>query len=188
MRHKLFRLGLFAVLLVAAIAAYFTLLHGGVTNRLEAGQSILSKVPTDQMPAVFEGLPHHSYESELLGKELKTKITFEIGQYPFYKSPLTIRANDLADLAHITRNPESYRRLVGEKKCGGFHPDFALEWLLGARKIDVSICFGCCEAKISDGNWVVRVDLDKNAHVRFKALLRPYRTNRPASTDWIPDC
>ena len=70
--------------------------------------------------------------------------------YPFYRKPLSIPADELASLASTLSDPTTYQTFSGEKKCGGFHPDHAVEWPgdSGASTRTILLCFGCGEAKI----------------------------------------
>jgi hypothetical protein len=44
---------------------------------------------------LYEGLPHQTWETELLIKELATKKTIDIHGYPFYERPLRVSADDV---------------------------------------------------------------------------------------------
>ncbi|MFL5330087.1 MAG: hypothetical protein ACJ8C4_14385 [Gemmataceae bacterium] len=175
-----------AWLLVVAVV-FVICFAGGPTNIFWLGKMVLMRIPADQTPVVYEGLPHQMYENSKYGDELATKTTFRIGKYPFYAAPIKLSDNDLAVTAQIVGTATSYEPNNGfTKTCGGFHPDYAIEWVSGSRKINVSLRFGCHEAIISDGNWFVKVDLTNQAYDQLMALLRPYRVNRPPSTEWLP--
>ena len=62
----------------------------------------------------------------------------------------------------IKANNESYlRNRIGfvEKKCGGFHADFVIEWYRGQERYQAFICFGCCELKLLGPGINVLYDL-----------------------------
>jgi hypothetical protein len=69
---------------------------------------------------------------------------------------------------------------LGEKKCGGFHPDYAVEWSVGRDRYRALICFGCEEVKLFGPALESRNDLDRTAYKRLEELLKPYQKNRPA--------
>jgi len=63
--------------------------------------------------------------------------------------------------------------------CGGFHADFAIEWLQSAVLRQSLLCFGCGEAKLITGLAHDHVDLASGAYERLSALLggvRQFRT------------
>jgi hypothetical protein len=181
MRTRANRFRLIAILAAIALclAIYYFFVRGGATTNFGEAIPILARLPDKQMPVIYEGLPHHFYERDVLEKELKTKPNFRILGYPFYTTPLKLSDQDLAEVASLVRTESSFRPWRGYKTCGGFHPDNALEWTVGSMKFQILICFGCSEVKIHDGRWIVWCDIDNQPYDRLKVLLRKYRTNRP---------
>ena len=129
--------------------------------------------------SLYEGLPHQFYETELFKKEKLEKPTVEFGGDLFYRDPVDLKYADKAELRDLIGNPDSFQKFVAEKKCGGFHPDYAVEWRNDADKWICLICFGCGEAKILHDKVETRFDLEMKARKQLKALLGPYRKNRP---------
>jgi hypothetical protein len=128
---------------------------------------------------VFEGLPHQGYEGDLLEKERRTKPVEELGGYPFYKEPLQLTDADAKRLSKVLSDSSTLRTWSGEKKCDGFHPDFAAAYQQGTSVI--LICFGCQEAQVVGPLTSSRHDLDNKAYKELKNILSGYRKNRPAS-------
>src|SRR3954471_25095391 len=77
---------------------------------------------------LFEGLPHQTWERDILTSELKTKKTVNLHGYPFYDATLPLRREDAEVLRGILADPGSYHPFRGEKLCGGFHPDYSVSW------------------------------------------------------------
>jgi hypothetical protein len=128
---------------------------------------------------LYEGLPHQYYERKALESEQKSKPTVILHGFTFYRETLELRAGDGDRLKALLGDPSSFSPYSGEKKCGGFHPDYAVEWSAGGQVYRTLICFGCFEAKVygPSGGTTYDVGLDVQEH--FKALLEPYRKNRP---------
>ncbi len=103
---------------------------------------------------LYEGLPHPAWESELLEEQLRTKETQELHGHPFYKETLPLKLDDSKRLTDILGSAGTYKRFSGEKKCGGFHPDFVVEWHVGEDRFRVLICFGCRGKVIRSANRV----------------------------------
>ena len=137
---------------------------------------------------VYEGLPHPMYEEEALRRELEAGGTIEFAGYPFYREPLDVAAADVEALRTLMGDRSLYRPYVGEKDCGGFHPDYAVEWSSGGKTYRALICFGCSEAWFEGPRGEVqKYDLRRDARVGGKSLLevlRAYRKNRPAH-EWV---
>ncbi len=76
------------------------------------------------MVTVHEGLPHQMFESDLLDAESKRKDTEKIGSFRFYTPAVAATSPDV--LKHLLSSSDSIQVFVGEKKCGGFHPDYTV--------------------------------------------------------------
>ena len=140
--------------------------------------SLLS--PNPDKIILYEGLPHQFYESKKFAEESK-KATIVKGGFPFYQDPLTLKDADAKALGMILSNPNMFRPFAGEKKCGGFHPDYAIVVSSNREETTYLICFGCGEAKVyrPDGSDT-RYDLGQDAtNPPLSAILKPYQKNRP---------
>ena len=112
---------------------------------------------------LFEGLPHQTWENELLAYELKSKKTVRVHGYHFYESPLNLTPKDTETLRSILADSGTYRAFSGEKRCGGFHPDYCVSWVYDSRTYCVHICFGCEEFKSFGMDCELRTDAEKIA-------------------------
>jgi hypothetical protein len=130
---------------------------------------------------LYEGLPHQMYEAHLLEEERRSKPVHDLDGYPFYQEPLKLTAEDANRLSEVLGESATYKPFSGEKKCGGFHPDYAVEWQVGANRYRALICLGCHEAKLFGPGLESRNDLDRAAYEKLQKLLNSYRKNRPAS-------
>jgi len=137
------------------------------------------KIPEAKKVVLLEGLPHQFYESELLASESRNKSTIEIDGFPFYEEPLPISEEDTRQLTKVLSKPETLLPFRGEKKCGGFHPDYAVEWYVDDQKQTALICFGCGEIVILNHDGKSRHDLDSETKQKLRTLLERYEKNRP---------
>lgn len=129
---------------------------------------------------VYEGLPHQMFEADLLKVEMKRKDTHKISGYPFY-IPKVIAPEKIAKtLREVAVNDENYAVFSGEKRCGGFHPDYAISWLDNGKKYSILFCYGCHEALFVDGQKTYRYDFKKV--VKFRILLASFKSKRPNKT------
>jgi hypothetical protein len=137
-------------------------------------------LPTPDKIVLYEGLPHQGYEAKRFDEESK-KPTIAKGGFFFYKEPLALQEADAKALGRTLANPDTFSPFRGEKKCGGFHPDYAVVVSSKGEEFTYLICFGCGEAKIyRPDRSQTRYDLGHDsANPSLSAILKPYQKNRP---------
>jgi hypothetical protein len=133
---------------------------------------------------IYEGLPHQNWESEQFKSEKRSKPTIELHGYYFYKEPVDLSREDEAMLQSLIVTTPPFKRLrPGIKQCGGYHPDFALQWHDAAgQTYDVLICFGCGEAKLYGPGIQLYCDAGGPSYKSLEEMLSKYRKNRPERT------
>jgi hypothetical protein len=104
----------------------------------------------------------------------------ELGGFPFYQPPLAVKPDDAVVLREVLSEARTFPPFSGEKLCGGFHPDFALEWNCGGSSCYSLLCFGCVEVVSIAPGVVLRTDLAREAFVRLYNVLHLYRVSRPS--------
>jgi len=136
--------------------------------------------PKPDKLTLYEGLPHQLYETEKLVEERK-KPNIEKDGFPFYRDPLDLKEGDAELIASVLANPRTFQSFSGEKKCGGFHPDYAVVVSARGEEFTYLVCFGCGEVKVfRPDRSETRYDLAKGANgQRLTTILRSYRKNRP---------
>ena len=167
------RLQVMMILALAAAAGVW------IFHRWRREASALSAVVRADAFRVYEGLPHPLFEQELLKSERRSKKTVELEGFPFYAPPL---APDDAVVESLRRRISGLRlrdRPMGLKKCGGFHPDSALEWDVGADQYLLLLCLRCSEAKLYGPGFEVYRDLDATDAAAFSELLAACRRRPP---------
>src|SRR5262249_23316207 len=68
---------------------------GGPSGHQLPSSAWLERCSKADKVVVYEGLPHQGYGPELVDKELKSKDTIQIQNYPFYREPLELKPADL---------------------------------------------------------------------------------------------
>ncbi len=127
----------------------------------------------------LEGLPHQLVEHSSYLRERATQSTVEVGGYSFYKTPLPLAPGDTEALRATLFDPQSYHPYSGPKRCGGFHPDYALRWGDGRDAVYTLICFGCHETQTLSRKECLVADLPDAAFQRLQAVLDRYHARRP---------
>jgi hypothetical protein len=158
---------------LATIALYV------ISTGCSAGRPATTSINQAKQITLYEGLPHQFYEPRALAAERKAKPTVELHGFAFYRETLDLKPGDAQQLKAILASPRSLQAFSGEKKCGGFHPDYAVEWSVGGELYRCLICFGCFEAKVHGPNGATNYDIEPGIFKRLKQLLTPYRKNRP---------
>ena len=125
---------------------------------------------------VHEGLPPAG--SEVYARESRRSDVQILEGHAFY-TPGAI-AKRRQELAKLLADPSSYHRLSGAKECGGFHPDFAVSWLVDRQKVTLQVCYGCYEVIFTDGKTSLRYDLNHEAGKKIEPLLKENVGKRPA--------
>jgi hypothetical protein len=171
MRYRLRTLLILATMLAVPLAGWF--FRGYILQSFPTGVRYADKI------ALYEGLPHQLYEVDLLEQQRRTKAVQDLSGYPFYQEPLELNDEDAKRLVAVLGNPASFQSFTIEKPCGGFHPDYAVDFRYGFARYLALICFGCGEAKLI-GPWSSsRNDLDETARQKLADILHSYHKNRP---------
>ena len=104
----------------------------------------------------------------------------------YYRTRLPRHANAIAIEVDAPRagpvllgDPAAFKPFTIEKPCGGFHPDYAVDFRRGTAKIRMLICFGCGEVKVFSQQAESRLDLSAEASQKLAEILKGYRKNRP---------
>jgi hypothetical protein len=177
MRPKTLKKLLFAsaacLIVVASICAAMV---GRASSKIN--DTVLLSIAQASDVVVYEGLPHQSREAKLLAEELKTKETVELHGFPFYKQTLSISHEDQRLLATALSDTHGYRlnKKGTVKTCGGFHPDYAVNWTADGRDNCVLVCFGCCDLRVYGGEHEAIYSIRNS---RLENALQSYRQNRP---------
>ena len=143
---------------------------------------MLAAVKEGSKLTLFEGLPHQSFEKDLLETEVDSKNTeLRFGAY-FYVAANPVSIEDAAVLRRILSTSETFTGYPQPKLCGAFHPDYALLWDDAVHEVEFHICFGCHEMKIFSDGKKRYCDIDALTFIKLKELLSEYRVQRPERT------
>jgi hypothetical protein len=152
-------------------------------TRFEDNKSLFAAVREADQVTLYEGLPHQAWESKQLEKEKQAKQTVQLHGFPFYSETLDLTADDQKALQKLLGDEASFKQWMGEKKCGGFHPDYLVEWRAGDRDYRFLICFGCSEVMVFGPDKSLRCDMAGESKKQLEDVLKKYQKNRPARRD-----
>jgi hypothetical protein len=129
---------------------------------------------------LYEGLPHQMWEKDVLAKEKKEKKTIDFNGFPFYAEPIEVKDADRKECTKLLSDPASLKEFVANKRCGGFHPDWCLEWRTGEEVVRCQVCFGCRQVKFYNAKTILFADLTDAAIEQIEPALMKYQKQRPA--------
>jgi hypothetical protein len=133
---------------------------------------------------VFEGLPQQD-SKDLLDSELKKWNSFKSSEFSFYKGKKQLSFADEESLRILLMDREIYREYSGPKFCGGYHPDFMVNFKRNEELVTIQLCFGCSEARLFKNDTIVYCDLKKC--FMLEAILEDYYENRPDKQKYFED-
>lgn len=142
---------------------------------------VAQTIAKGQSCVLYEGLPHQRYEAELLDEEVRTKETLQFYGFAFYAEVLKLKPKDAKKLAGILAHWATFEEYSPGKRCGGFHPDYCVEWRVGIEAYRWLICLGCFEGKLAGPSSETHYDVSPKARASLQELLVPYHKNRPDS-------
>lgn len=128
---------------------------------------------------LHEGMPHQYWEAKELAKEKKEKKFVEMRGFGFYADKPTLTAEDAKQLTKLLSAEGSLTKWLGPKKCGGFHPDYAVDFNDGKQTVTALICFGCQEVRLYGAKTDLYCDINLKLKDEIATMLKPYAKNRP---------
>jgi hypothetical protein len=147
--------------------------------RFSARKKFVSRIKNADDIRLFEGLPHPMFERDILEREMQTKPAFDLHGYLFYEERLALEEPEKTELSRIFQDPRTFVPWTGPKACGGFHPDFCVEWQVGQDVYHALLCFGCGEAKFFGPDVELYCDMNERAPKRMGAARALRYKNRP---------
>ncbi len=143
----------------------------------QQNRALLSTLKGAYSVVLLEGLPHQSYEWKELQYEMENKPVEMINGFPFYRDKIVLKVDDVKKLKDYFDSAQSFSPSIGSKRCGGFHPDYCLQWTtLGGNTVNCFLCFGCEEIQLRQGDWYFHGDMRS---LPLRTILYEYRKNRP---------
>ena len=151
------------------------------TDYLSRPRKLLPVMRDCPVTTLHEGLPHQHWERQVLFTEMQSKPTLQAHDFHFYTTPMHVTAEDDSAMRRVFETKGIFCEWSGYKLCGGFHPDWLLEWTAkDGTRFEMLLCFGCNEAKVFGPNGMSYYDLKASAAEELEEILKRYRKQRPA--------
>src|SRR3954471_11373597 len=153
-----------------------------LSTDLESHKPLAGRIRVATSVTLYEGTPRVTKKSK---SNPKAKV-ITIQGHPFYEEKLQLEEKDAKRLKELFVDVNNFAMWRGAKKCGGFHPDYAIEWSDGKNTVLFQLCLGCQEIKGYSENASLYADVKSKAFNEMKTLLAKYRKNRPAEKKGRP--
>lgn len=137
-------------------------------TRFDENKLLFAAIKDADAVVVYEGLPRNTAAKGGLSR------TVTLHGFHFYAATLTVSPDDLTQLKGYLADERSFLQWRGEKKCGGFHPDYLAEYSSGTAKYRVLICLGCHEVMVFGPDHSLRCDIQGDAYKQIESLLTKY--------------
>ncbi len=144
-------------------------------------RSVLEGIGKSGEVLLYEGLPSEFWEPQLREQELDRKKTIGLHGYAFYDDRIALPATDVERFTSLLSSKASFKRYRGQKPCGGYHPDYCVEWKTADATTQALICMECGEVKFFAPRSELHCDLIPEAGEKLSQWLASYRKNRPAA-------
>jgi hypothetical protein len=141
---------------------------------------ILDGISASKEVMLYEGLPSEFWEPQLREREVNRKKTIGLHGYRFYDDRLPLQGSDADQFTALFSDRRSFQRYRSQKACGGYHPDYCIEWKKGDASTRALICLECGEVKFFAAQSQLYCDLSREAGQKLAQWLSSYRKNRPA--------
>lgn len=128
---------------------------------------------------LYEGMNRQLSESESIDRGILYKKPMILHGFAFYETPISVVDADAATLFALCGTAQTFSRYTGPKFCGGFHPDWCVEFIAGQDVYQVLVCFGCREARLYGPTNEVFSDLKKETFNAFLDVLEPLHKELP---------
>lgn len=156
----------------------FIIAHPHVEPPVDASQAERNALRNAKKVTITEGLPHPAKEPHLFPTEEKRRDTRKIAEFPFYKPDIKPDAARAARLKALLSDPKSFLEWK-QKRCGGFHPDWSINWKSGRKSVNALVCFGCKDIMIVTADQQLRYGISPGAFKKLQAELLPLQSKRP---------
>jgi hypothetical protein len=142
-------------------------------------QPLVSGIEKAKRLVIYQGPPRDRADRDTVEKELKDKQKITLHGFQFYKETIASGDEGEKKIIALASDKKTFGKYGGPKFCGGFHPDWCLEFTSGREVYRVLICLGCHEARLYGPNKTsLFSDLDEDALKELLAVINPLAKRR----------
>jgi hypothetical protein len=142
-------------------------------------RSVLEGLRNPGEIAIYAGLPSEFWEPQLREVEASRNRTVRLQGYLFYDDRLELNGEVVERLTSLLTAERSFQRRRAAKKCGGYNPDYCIEWKSNGATTHILICLECGEVKLFGPRAELYCDLNPEAGETLGQWLKPYQKAPP---------
>ncbi len=164
-----------------AIVVSFGGVRSDERDRYKSEMEALTKgIANSKSLKVYEGVTRGFVPKDKIEETVKEFKLVKLHDHYFYPNEVEVSERSAGILKVICKEPKNFSRRDTErtKFCGGYHPDWCVEFQDGKETFQVLICFSCHEAKIYGPKNEVYCDFPKPIREDFGRLLEPLFKHR----------
>jgi len=130
---------------------------------------------------IYEGVPRTRPKNEAVEEGPKAEQgIIRLKGFSFYKEVVVHNLEIDKSLTELCSDAKTFGIYRGPKFCGGFHPDWCIDFKNGKDIYRVLICGGCHEARLyGPKKTQLYSDLDEDAFKALIAVLGPLKKKQP---------
>jgi len=145
-------------------------------------KSVLEGLRKPGEVAIYAGLPSEFWDPQLREEEASRNRTVRLQGYLFYDDRLELRGDVVERLTSLLTAERSFQRRRAEKKCGGYDPDYCIEWKSDGATTYIMTCLECGEVKLIGPRAEVYCDLSADSGQKLDQWLKPYQKRPPSES------
>ncbi|MCA9120600.1 MAG: hypothetical protein H6822_35320 [Planctomycetaceae bacterium] len=142
---------------------------------LQEFASFAAQISDAEGVVIYEGLPRGTAED--LARIKSKSETIQIDGFDFYREPLVGKPTTVEKLRELLTNYQSFSPTLGDKFCGGFHPDIGLRYTAKGKEAHTHVCLGCFEILTIVGEERHSFDFDFAVWNRFADIAESVFVN-----------
>lgn len=170
-RGRMMRVGFIVVGIVAVATLAISLKSEDIGVDFSAFEGLSAEIKKAGTLVVYKGFPRR-HELPDDAPEPKKDPNIAIDGYVFQPHAYAVDEKAVAKLREICSTKDAFKKWRGPKKCGGYHPDYCLQFKNGDTVTSVLLCYGCNEAKFFGSKANLYVDADAGALEAMQIILK----------------
>lgn len=165
------RVGFIVIGIVAVAALAFSLKSEDIGVDFNAFDGLSAEIQKAETLVVYRGFPRREALTDD-EPEPKKDPNVALRGYLFQPRAYACDEKATAKLREICSTKAAFKKWRGPKKCGGYHPDYCLQFKNGDTVTSVLLCYGCNEAKFFGSKANLYVDADAAALEAIQVILK----------------
>lgn len=168
---RMMRVGLIAIGIVIVATMAISLKSEDIGVDFSAFEGLSAEIQKAKTLVVYRGFPRREQLTDD-EPEPKKDPNFALRGYFFQPRAYACDEKAMEKLRELCSTQAAFSKWRGPKKCGGYHPDYCLQFKNGDTMTSVLLCYGCNEAKFFGNKANLYVDANAAALEAIQVILK----------------